>query len=297
MWLSGRQIIHLHLTYAAILGTVFRLWVFLRQLKCPVVFETYHAVGMKIKKSKRALSAWNLRLRDGVAFIALDAFWRDFINRYPELLCVHIPNGIDSPVDDLFQDNIEAFRVQTGLPETANRIIGTVGQFRADRSPQEIAKILITVLKQSQPNVHALMCGSGPELVHVAELIHKEGLQSRFTLPGLIKEPRVAMAAMSVYLTINVGEITGIAALEAALCGVPIVALQFDSCHECSDSSWIWSHVKSDEVSKRILSLLDAPEQLAAIARMQREYVVSNHLAEGMYRRYLAIYRCLLDGT
>jgi len=294
-WLAAQDVLHLHLTQAAVLGTLFHALRSLGRDRGPAIIETYHAVGMKIPQHMQTFHSWNCRQRDGIALMAVDSYWSEFIARNPKLVCELIPNGVDAPVGAAHSDSVRAYLDEIGVPRRATQIIGNVGQFRADRQPLTIARILIDVLKQTPDDVHALMCGSGPELEPVRKLIESECLDKRFTLPGEVNEPRVAMSAMSLYLTINIGDITGIAALESAFCGVPIVAFQFNTNFKPVGNEWIWSNIAHDAVSARILLLLANHDQRACIAADQHAHALAEYSVDSMLRRYIALYRRVLE--
>ncbi len=290
-WLATHDVVHVHLTQASVFGTILFTLRNLSGDSRPAIVETYHCVGMKIPDYERAFHAWNCRRRDGLAVMALDPYWRDFMGRSPTRVVEMIPNGVDTPVGPAPPGCVRAYLEGIGVPATASPIIGTVGQFRAERQPQSIARILIEVLKQTPDSVHALMCGSGEKLDAVRALVEGEGLASRFSLPGTVNEPRLAMSAMSVYLTINVGSITGVAAIEAAFCGVPIVALQVDSTCSPSDDDLIWSSAAPESLSQRILRLLADPEEREQIAARQHAHAVANYSVDSMLAKYMTLYR------
>jgi len=294
-WLAVQDVLHLHLTQAAVFGTLLYFLRNITRASRPVIVETYHSVGMKISDRARAFHAWNCRHRDAIAVMALDPYWRAFIDSNPALSTELIPNGVDAAVGAATPESMHACLDEMGVPRTAKRIIGTVGQFRAERQPQIIARILMDVLKQTPNDVHALMCGAGPELESVQDLVAAEGMAGRFTFPGVINEPRLAMSAMSVYLTINIGAITGIAALEAAFCGVPVVALQFDPACEPGDDDWIWSSVVPESVSQRIAVLLADSGERERIGARQQAHAIAEHSVDSMRRKYVALYRRVID--
>jgi len=118
----------------------------------------------------------------------------------------------------------------------------------------------------------------------------------RFTLPGVVNKPRLAMSAMSVYLTINLGEVTGIAALEASLCGVPLIALQVDFANEPTGEEWIWSSGSSEAVIIRIKEMLANPEEGKRIAARQLERTIQAHSVDTMLRSYLELYSRAMAG-
>lgn len=294
-WIARKDVLHLHLTQASLLGTVVYILRNATRKPKPAVVETYHSVGMKISDRLRAIHAWSSRHRDVLVLMALDPYWRGFMARNPKLKVEFIPNGVDAPIGPATQAEVNDYLAQIGMPGTATRIIGTVGGFRPSRLPETLARILIDVLKQTSDDVHALMCGGGSELGKVCALVEAEGMAHRFVLPGLVNEPRVAMSAMSVYLTVNVGEITGIAALEAAFCAVPVVAFQMDSSVKPSNENWIWASAEPEAVADSIVSLLAEPDERARIAEKQHAHVIAEYSAESMHRKYIDCYRRAID--
>jgi len=289
-WLLRQDVLHLHLTHASVLGTILYTMRNLGRTTNLVIVETYHGVGMAIPNRLRAFHAWNCRRRDALAVMALDPYWSNFIARNPALNAELIPNGVEAPVGAAPEADVRAFLDRIGVPRSATRIIGTVGQFRAERQPQTLARILIDVLRQTPDDVHALMCGSGQELDAVRQLVIEAGFSERFTLPGMLNEPRLAMSAMSIYLTLNVGPLTGIAALEAALCGSALVGLQMHPCRSVAESDWIWSSETPAIVSKHILELLEDGQKTSEIADKQRSFVIDHHSMDNVHGRYLRFY-------
>ena len=305
-WLAEQQILHLHLTLAALLGTIIYS---IRRKERPVVIETYHSVGMPISQRLRSFHAWNCRRRDAVVLMANDAYWRDFKKKNQDIDIRFIPNGVDAPVGPATQEAVRVYLRRIGVPETAKRIIGTVGQFRSERRPQLMAQMFLDVLRDSPPDLHVLMCGSGPELDAVSAMVDAAGMSTRFTLPGVVNDPRLAMSAMSLYVTINVGEITGIAALEAMFCKVAVIAYQAESAVDSlSDSSftannkkqgaidgqWIWSSPDPQAVVKKIKGFLESPKALEDVGSHQHNIVLSNYTVSGMIKRYIHLYQSTL---
>ena len=74
-WLANQDILHCHLTYGSIFGTIVKI---LRNGKQPSIIETYHAVGMPIPRLNRWLHALLAKYRDAIVLMAEDIFWCDF---------------------------------------------------------------------------------------------------------------------------------------------------------------------------------------------------------------------------
>ena len=97
LWLAKQDILHCHLTYGAVLGTIVGLWRRLSRTMQPVIVETYHAVGMNIPRLHRWFHAQMLARRDGVAFMAEDDYWEKFILEHPKFHSEVILNGVKIP--------------------------------------------------------------------------------------------------------------------------------------------------------------------------------------------------------
>ena len=289
-WLRKQDVIHCHLTSAEILGTLLYIlpqWLFGPR---PAIVETCHAVGMPIPRQLRAFHAVMCKRRDGLALIADDPFWSKFITRNRKLLVRKIQNGIETPIGPAETERVLAYCQKVNIPDTARRIIGSVGQFRPERRPKFFAEVFLDILQRADPDVHILMCGDGSELEDVRQLVAKAGFADRFTLPGMLNEPRLALSTMQLYLTLNVGETTGIAALEAAFCGVPIVAWQADPQYLSKPNDWIWSSSNKVEIVDKVLSLLSDQKSKDILKKKQHSYALSKFSAATMAKSYEALY-------
>ena len=65
--------------------------------------------------------------------------------------------------------------------------------------------------------------------------------------PGEVNEPMKALSAMDLYISINVGPITGLAGMEAGF-GLPVIAMQFTRL--LRTGGLIWSSTNQLEVAK-----------------------------------------------
>lgn len=289
-WLMRQDILHVHLTQSSILATLLFTYRRLYSLPSPVIIETYHAVGMCIPIWAQRLHAWNLQYRDGIALMAIDQFWTNFRNANHHIPIRLIPNGIESPSEPVVSSDVRNYLDSIGIPASAKLIIGTVGRLHPDRSPMKTALILSEILKALDDNSYVLMCGSGSEFTPIQQMVSKNGLSDHFILPGLCLHPHLAMASMSLYLAINVGKNTGIAALESVFSNVPVIAFQADPNYCFDENDWIPAFIEPDEVIAYALSLLNDPLSLQCLRDRQHRYALSHHTAEAMSKSYLDLY-------
>lgn len=293
-WLASQDILHIHMTQAAIYGTLIYFLRLVMRSDQPAIVETIHSVGMSVPFWKRKLYAWMCNWRDGVALMATDKFWQSFMDKHKNLLIELIANGVDSPSGKVSDKTQEDFRNKSQIPKSCSIIFGTVGQFRLDRRPLITASIFSQLAEKLPDHVHFLMVGDGTELDLVRREISNSNLEDRIHTPGLAHNPRIPMSVMDLYLAINVGPITGIAALEAAFTGIPIIALQNDINYKSGEDDWIWSHHDPKVVAEFAAKLIVSPEARSNLAKKQSEYIQSNLTVEIMHVKYLSFYNKVL---
>ncbi|MEO5597271.1 MAG: glycosyltransferase [Novosphingobium sp.] len=281
------DVIHCHLTYAGLLGTLTQMQRRLRGDESPAVVETFHGVGMPIPTRQKWLAAALARGRDGFALMAEEPFWNDFLAEHRKLPGAVIANGIalDPPVDPAAA---LTWRAEVGIPIRAE-VVGTVGRLRAERNPLATLGAFAAIAR-ARPQAHFVIAGDGPMIETVRSAAAALGLAERLHLPGLVADPRLVLGNIDVYVTMNVGEITGLAGLEAAAAGLPLVALQARSDYLPQLSDWIWSSADTAAVGTEVIRLLDDPAGRQVLAKRQRAHVIANFGVGRAQDHYEALY-------
>jgi len=100
---------------------------------------------------------------------------------------------------------------------------------------------------------------------------------------------------MNLYLTVNVGATTGIAALEAAFLGVPIIALQLSEGYRPTAQDWIWSSADPAEVGAKAIELLNDRTALAELGQRQKGHARAHFSVSAMAEAYDALYQAALQ--
>ena len=289
IWLANQDIIHCHLTLGAIFGSVTKL---LRSGKRPCIVETYHAVGMPIPWLKRWFHAWLLSHRDGIVLMAEDLFWRKFLSRHKHLISRTIPNGIS--ITDTVRVGDEQrmnYRNSIGVPKNCRFVIGSLGRMSPDREPWRYLPIFEEIARVIGPDVHFILAGDGPELNRMRLLVEASGLEDKVHLPGLALDPFVPYSIMDLYITLNVGPLTGLAAMEAASSGVPVLAIQLLPEYQQSLEDWVWSSSDPLEVAECAIKLIQSSSDRQELSEKQIAYVLEKHTIDAMARSYYELYQ------
>ena len=296
-WLAEADVVHCHMTAAAVIGTALFELKRLTGRDTPTVVETYHAVGMPIPRWHRWLHARLAGRRDALVLMARDPFWTRLVERRPALVSDVIPNGICFDGGARGAGERLASRRELGIPDSCKWVVGTIGRLVPERRPWLYPPVFAGIARLLGPDVHFVIGGSGPELDRVRAAISAERLGGRVQLPGLVRQPSRAFAAMDLYLTLNVGAVTGMSGLEAAAAGLPVMAMQLLDGHRPGESDWIWSSADPALVAERAARLLRSPAERAATAARQQAWVRQRHGFDTMARRYQKLYEAAIAGA
>lgn len=294
VWLWRRRVlfdqadvVHCHLTYAAVLGTWLKWQRTLRGKTGPAIVETFHGVGMPIRARQRWLAATLARGRDGFALMAEDAFWTQFLQRHSDLPGAVIPNGLALD-QSASVAAARAWRADQGIPVGAP-VIGTIGRLRAERNPLATLAAFAEVAR-AMPQAHFIIGGDGPMTDAVRAEADRLSIGARLHLPGLVLDPLVVLANIDMYLSMNVGPITGIAGLEAAAAGVPMIAVQARADYARASGDWIWSDADPAKVGAELIRLMQSSAERAALAQRQQSHVAAQFSIAAAQVAYEALY-------
>jgi glycosyltransferase involved in cell wall biosynthesis len=292
VWLVDQDILHCHLTYAMIFGILVRLWRSITGAEGPVIVQTNHSVGAPISRLRRGLF-WRMAAQlDAQALIAEDEYWSSFALKHPKILTEVIFNGVAHPSCEFISSGERiAYRQKIGIPDNCNLVVGAVGRLTVDRKPWMYLPIFAEIAHEFGTDVHFVLAGGGSEFDRMRSLVIEYGLEEQIHFPGEVHEPSLPLAIMNLYISINVGAITGLAGMEAAMSRLPVLSMQWTPGYCAAPEDWIWSSTDLSEVAKRACELLHSPLSCEKLAQQQKAYVESNHTTNAMACSYYALYK------
>jgi glycosyltransferase involved in cell wall biosynthesis len=294
-WISRYDVLHCHLTFGAIFGSIAHIILkkILRNKKT-IIIETNHAVGMAIPKFNRWLQSCMSLQRDGLALMAKDSYWTNFILKHPRLKTAIIPNGISMPPHQKSNELKQIFRKEKGIPDNCKYLVGTVGMLRPDRKPWLYIPIFKAIYEVWGDEVYFILAGGGIEFDKIKMLIEDQGLSGHVYMPGLVNNSAALISNMDVYVSVSVGNTGGISMLEAAICNVPVVSIQLTENYETKKDDWFWSHTDINEVAKKIIFLLQNTDERNELSVNQNKYVNKYFTTKAMDASYKSFYNSIL---
>ena len=290
--LSKQDVIHCHLSYGVVFGFLVNLWRSIIRISGPVIIQTNHSAGAPVSDLRLLVQSFFARQCNALALIAEDEHWSSFAKKHPKIITRVIFNGISqskhATVDALERGT---YRREVGIPDSCKLVVGAIGRLTADREPWTYMPIFEEIARDFGKDVHFLLAGGGSELERMRSLSIEKGLGGQVHFPGEVNDPTLPLAVMDLYISINVGAITGLAGMEAALSGLPVRATQWTPGYRAAPEDWIWSSTNQSEVAQRSCELLNSPSSRDVLAQRQKSFVQSNHTIDAMANSYYDMYK------
>lgn len=295
-FLMRQDILHAHLTISSIFISIFRLFAGITFSKGPRLVETNHSIGIPIKKWQHNLFVFMSRFRNAYVLIGEDSFWEPLIKKKKKVVLSIIRNGVKICNRVVDKNDKDEFLNKVGILDPNSIVIGTVSRIVPERSPLKIVEIFHKVLLKlpKDNNVHYIFGGDGESFGQVKDKVTELKMDNFIHMPGLIVDATLARSVMTIYLSINIGAVTGIAGIEAAVEGKPVISLQMDKSYINSEADWIWSDPDTEKVADKIVELVNDGKLRSEILQCQYEYVKQNLNSNIMAKKYKDLYSNLL---
>lgn len=290
-WLKGQDVVHSHMTYGAVFCTI--LWFYLKLFRVdgPIVVETCHSAGAPIHPLRRKFYEMMMKSRHAFALIAQDDGWKRFTSKNPDIPSRIILNGVADPSKGpVSEEQSKKYGEGLGLNKEISLVVGTVGMLRADRQPWLFVPIFTEIAKAC-PEVRFIIAGGGPEQGRIQTLFEDSGILDRVHLTGTVSDSRYPLSLMDLYISLNVGPVTGLAGMEASMAGVPIIGLQWISQYETNPNDWIWSSCVQLEVAQKAVALIKSEKQRRELAGRQQQFLLEHLTVEAMADSYYDLYK------
>jgi len=250
--LKDFDIIHTHLNDGLIIGLVIKiLFCFTpRQMRPRLVF-TCHMVGMAVPKASLLANSLGIYLFDEFVLMAADNFWRKRSDSKARSCVSVISNGIDWDVNENYlQTELEQFQKNSLLR------IGTLTRLEPERDPVKFLDLFSLVQKNmDRDNFRFIIGGDGSLNESIHAYAKSCDLLENIDFKGLVIDSSEFLRNLDIYVSLNICDQTGVAALEAIFQGIPVVGIQIDKKYTAKDSDFIWSSSDLNRVSDRIVQL------------------------------------------
>ncbi|QEF99613.1 Putative teichuronic acid biosynthesis glycosyltransferase TuaC [Stieleria maiorica] len=133
-----------------------------------------------------------------------------------------IPNGVPNPVNTDHAQNRQQIRSELGLPTDAI-VVGSAGRL-VDVKGFDLAITAIQQVLQSEPNVHLVILGDGPEEQRLNSIAGRCGISDHIHFVGRREDVPAWLDSFDIYLNSSRSEGMSQSVIEAMSVGLPIIA-------------------------------------------------------------------------
>lgn len=180
-----------------------------------------------------------------------------------------IDHGVPAP--STTPDKVAA-RTAFGLPQQAWLAVSS-GRMAPSKNQIALAGALVHL-----PDIHIAIAGTGPERDAITAFAQANGVADRLHLVGEVPPSRIFefLAAGDAYAFSSLTETFGLAAVEAAICGLPVVANKLDVLREVlttddGEAAALFVDADAKGIAEGLAELVTRPELAARLAAAGRQ--------------------------
>ncbi|MFZ4702278.1 MAG: glycosyltransferase family 4 protein [Candidatus Methylumidiphilus sp.] len=211
--------------------------------------------------------------------------------RVPPEQVICIPSAVDTERFNPARVNREGFLEEFGLTGDGP-VLAMIAQLIPRKGHAVFFEALPSILAK-HPRTRVLIFGRGPLKDELVRSVNKQGLDKYVRFEGFRTDletiiPHVDMVVHPAFM-----EGLGVSLLEAAACGVPIVACRAGGIPEIVRDKFNGFLVKpgdSKSLARHIIALLDDPDQLQLFSLTGRELVLEHFSIDRMVRDNHKVY-------
>lgn len=273
------DIVHCHLNRGMILGLILS---FSNPTKRPVIIATCHSVGGNISNLRIAFEKFCSIRFDAFVLMATNDDWSRFGKKKWSKNLQYIQNGI-----------IGLPRATSEIKRKSNKIVvGTLSRLSSDRKPELFLNLFKEISKLNN-EIDFVIGGAGvlkEQLEHAAKSLDLDSIQWL----GEVIEKTEFFQEIDLYITLVVGETSGIAGLEAISVGLPVFGIQLLNKYDEVEDNFIYSSSNLKILANKIVGSISNPAELEEIKELQARVFDSQFTFEIMLQKYETLYKTLL---
>jgi len=226
---SGRMaqyhIVHSNLMLASFFAWICSMFQFLSRKPAPKYVETFHSDLVSLLPWERKLFSLFWKMSDGLIVELRRKDFEILQREMPAHYIRYIPFGI-IPLDMPGQREITEYK------KTYSNAPIILSIMRLQQHQKKVLDLLMVIDQfrktYSGPFVY-LLVGDGPDRQRAEEFVRSVGLQEHVKFTGYVDDIQLLCATARVFLIAGIEDLVGIAGLQAASLGVPVVSLQIDT--------------------------------------------------------------------
>ncbi len=279
------DVIHVHLNYAIILGTVAGMLT-----NTPVVV-TLHNSHKSEGWRKLAVLLINIGIKRVIAVGKSVSI--SYENDLPRKKIRIVPNPV-IPIQSI--DPTERIALRREIAFDPNRLILlNVGRISVEKGIDDLLQT-INILRRTHPQVFLVIVGRNASSGDPATRIKSLNLQNHVRMLGTRSDVPRLLSASDVYVSSSLSEGMPITILEAMAAGLPIVATSVGDIPNLitTDTGLLVPAGDPNAMADKLIYIIDTPGFSAELGRNAKKYVLENHNLETWFDELMKIYKNVL---
>jgi len=186
-------------------------------------------------------------------------------------------------------------RSELGLKEHGP-VVGIVATLGSRKGHRSLFKA-IAMLKPRYPQMRLLVAGTGPLEPQLRELARQQGCEKEILFLGFRTDIPQVLNTLDVFVLPSQSEGLGVSLLEAACCGLPLIASNVGGIPEIvhdGATGFLVPPADSSALAAKLAYLFDHPAEARALGRNAKALVKTDFSVEVMIARYHNLYRRMI---
>lgn len=123
----------------------------------------------------------------------------------------------------------------------------------------------------------------------------KEAKLANISWAGEVNDKPEFFGRLDLYITLTVGEISGVAGLEAISAGLPVYGIQISEDVILEENFFIMSLSNLDTLASNICEAITNSTELVKVKDKQKNIFMNNYQSSSMLQKYSDLYKNLLN--
>lgn len=174
-------------------------------------------------------------------------------------------------------------------------VIGTVATLAKQKGHETLFKAM-QIVKQHHRPVRLLVAGAGPQESHLRRLAVKLNLAEEIVFAGFRKDIPQILNTLDVFVLASQDEGLGVALLEAACCGLPLVATNVGGIPEVvrdRSTGFLVAPGDTSSLAEKMMYLLEHRKEAREMGERAKAFVRENFSLDTMVQHYHDLYKQL----
>lgn len=293
--LKKYHIVHSHLLLASLFSWFASVFQKFRRWPQPKYIETFHGDLVAVAKWEQRLYFFLWKQKDAlVTEIRRKDYWI-IQSQLPGVQVRYIPFGV-IPLTRSDAKEIAAFRKMYSIGERVPVILSIARLNNKEKKISTLVDIIHLFRQIYEGEFVYMIIGDGPDGNRIKRKVKSLGLEEIVRFTGYSDNINVPCTCAKVFLVAGIEDLVGIAGLQAASIGVPIVSYQLDPTWENKNPIFFNSH-SLDSLALEIKKLLLDKNHYQESSVNSVVAVQSMFSADQMISSYLSLYRELVGNA